>query len=53
MVFSAWFCWLIKDGQLAESPFAKLETPQAPANSPQPFTLKQLEALFDAARRAL
>ncbi|WP_395089006.1 tyrosine-type recombinase/integrase [Armatimonas sp.] len=53
MVFSAWFRWLIKDGQLPESPLAKLETPQAPQNSPQPFTLEQLEGLFDAARRSL
>jgi site-specific recombinase XerD len=53
MVFSAWFRWLIRDGQLAESPLAKLDTPQAPPNSPQPFSLEQLEALFEAARRSL
>lgn len=52
MVFSAWFQWLIKDGKLEESPLAKLERPQAPANSPQPFTLEQLDALFRAAQRS-
>ncbi len=52
MVFSAWFQWLIKDGQLEYSPLAKLERPKAPQNSPQPFTIEQLEALFEAARRS-
>ena len=52
MVFSAWFQWLIRDGKLEVSPLAKLDKPQAPQNSPQPFTVEQLARLFEAAKRS-
>jgi integrase/recombinase XerD len=49
--FSALFNWLIREGELQESPLARIRKPPVKTDIIQPLSQEQIEALVAAARR--
>jgi integrase/recombinase XerD len=49
--FSAFFRWLVNEGELRESPITRIKKPPVKKDIIQPLSLEQIEALVAAAKR--
>lgn len=51
--FKCFFNWLVEESLIESSPMARLPKPKVPQEHVEPFTMEQVKAILEAARRSL
>jgi integrase len=51
--FKCFFNWLVEESLIESSPMARLVKPRVPEESVEPFTVAQIKAILEAARRSM